>query len=221
VRVTLSLLHWGVLSGRMSAADLDVLFTDGRYNAALGWAFVVVLVGVVGQGLIASDTRWGAFVGGVAALVVLPAVAYRNPLVMPPWEVVALASLPVIGRAVASFQLTSSLATYLSVAALALLVAVELHAFTSVRMTIGFAVLFVIVTTMAAAGVWAVVRWLSDVWLGTGFIEDETELMWEFVNSTAAGVGAGVVFEFYFRRRVRPDQRLPPEIRGTAPGEQR
>jgi hypothetical protein len=221
VRVTLSLLHWGVLSGRMSAADLDVLFTDGRYNAALGWAFVVVLVGVVGQGLIASDTRWGAFVGGVAALVVLPAVAYRNPLVMPPWEVVALASLPVVGRAVASFQLTSSLATYLSVAALALLVAVELHAFTSVRMTIGFAVLFVIVTTMAAAGVWAVVRWLSDVWLGTGFIEDETELMWEFVNSTAAGVGAGVVFEFYFRRRVRPDQRLPPEIRGTAPGEQR
>lgn len=205
----------------MSGADLGVLFSDGRYNAALGWLFAVALLGVAGGEVIAGDPLWAAFVGGVAILVVLPMIAYRNPLVMPPWEVIGLAALPVIGRAVASFQLTSDLATYLSVAAIALLVAVELHAFTSVRMTIGFAVLFVVVTTMATAGVWAVVRWLSDLWLGTGFIGDETELMWEFVNSTAAGIVGGVVFEFYFRRRAKPDRRLPADVRDAVAGERR
>lgn len=205
----------------MSGADLDVLFSDGRYNAAIGWLFAVALLGVAVWEVVIGDILWAAFVGGVAILVVLPMIAYRNPLVMPPWEVIGLAALPVIGRAVASFQLTSDLATYLSVAAIALLVAVELHAFTSVRMTIGFAVLFVVVTTMATAGVWAVVRWLSDLWLGTGFIGDETELMWEFVNSTAAGIVGGVVFEFYFRRRARPDQRLPADVRDVVAGEQR
>jgi len=205
----------------MSGADLGVLFSDGRYNAALGWLFAVALLGAAGGEVIAGDTLWAAFVAGVAILVVLPMIAYRNPLVMPPWEVIGLAALPVIGRAVASFQLTSDLATYLSVAAIALLVAVELHAFTSVRMTIGFAVLFVIVTTMATAGVWAVVRWLSDLWLGTGFIRDETGLMWEFVNSTAAGIVGGIVFEFYFRRRARPDRRLPADVRDAVAGEQR
>jgi hypothetical protein len=204
----------------MSGADLDALFSDRRYNAALGWLFAAVLLGVAGEEAIAGDLLWAAFAGGVAVLVILPAVAYRNSLVMPPWEVVGLAALPVVGRAIASFQLTSNLATYLSVAAIALLVAVELHAFTPVRMTIGFAVLFVVVTTMATAGVWAVVRWLSDVWLGTGFIGSEKAVMWEFVNSTGAGVVGGVVFEFYFRRRVRPDRRLPTEVQHVAAEEE-
>ncbi|MFW5896128.1 MAG: hypothetical protein ACOCUA_01955 [archaeon] len=204
----------------MSAADLDALFRDRRYNAALGWLFATVLVGVAGESVIVGDPLWAAFAGGVAVLVLLPAIAYRDPLVMPPWEVVVLAALPVVGRAVASVRLTSALATYFSVAAIALLVAVELQAFTPVRMTIGFAVLFVVVTTMATAGVWAVVRWLSDIWLGTGFIRDETELMWEFVNSTAAGVGAGVIFELYFRRRARSERGLPADARGAIGGDE-
>jgi hypothetical protein len=197
----------------MSGADLDSLFSDRRYNAALGWLFVAVLLGVAGEEIVAGQPLWAAFAIVVALLVMLPSIAYRNPVVMVPWEVVALAALPVVGRAVASWQLTSALATYLSVAAIALIVAVELHAFTPVRMTIGFAVLFVVVTTMATAGIWAVVRWGSDAWLRTGFIEGPTDLMWEFVYSTAAGIVAGVVFEFYFRRRARPDERLPREVR--------
>lgn len=202
----------------MSSANLDVLFIDGRYNAALAWLFAAVLLIVAVWEVIAGDPLRATFSAVVAILVILPGVAYRDALVMPPWEVVGLAALPVVGEAVASLQLTSNLGRYLSVAAIALLVAVELHAFTAVRMTIGFAVLFVIVTTMATAGVWAVVRWLSDVWLGTGAIGNETELMWEFVNSTGAGVLGGLVFEFYFRRRVRADRRLPGEV-GTHPTE--
>ncbi|MFQ3294287.1 MAG: hypothetical protein ACI9PP_002188 [Halobacteriales archaeon] len=196
----------------MARADLDLLFIDGRYNAALAWVFAAVLLIVAGREAIVGDPLWATLSAVVAILVILPGVAYQDALVMPPWEVVGLAALPVVGEAVASLQVTSNLGRYLSVAAIALLVAVELHAFTAVRMTLGFAVLFVIVTTMATAGVWAVVRWLSDVWVGTGFIGDETALMWEFVNSTAAGILGGLVFEFYFRRRVRADRRLPGEV---------
>jgi len=102
-------------------------------------------------------------------------------------------------------------ATYLSVAALALVVAVELHVFTPVEMTYWFAVLFVVVATIATAGVWAVVQWLSDIYLGTTFIHSEHRLMWDFVAATVVGVIAGVVFEWYFRRFARVGPRLPDE----------
>jgi len=59
------------------------------------------------------------------------------------------------------------------VAALALVVAVELDVFTPVRMPPWFAVVFVSIATLAAAGVWAVVQWAADVTLGTTFIYSE------------------------------------------------
>jgi len=43
---------------------------------------------------------------------------------MLPWEVVAVAALPVLGRAVATVPVTGTLTTYLSVAAVALIIAV-------------------------------------------------------------------------------------------------
>ncbi|MDY6764133.1 MAG: hypothetical protein SV377_00335, partial [Halobacteria archaeon] len=98
---------------------------------------------------------------------------------------------------------------YLSVAAVALIIAVELHMFTHVRMNDGFAVLFVVVGTMATSGIWAVVRWLSDLYLGTTFLEDHDIVMWSFVAATAAGILGGIVFTFYFRRFVGVESRLP------------
>jgi hypothetical protein len=135
---------------------------------------------------------------------------------MLPWEVLALAALPVLGRSLATVRVTSDVATYLSVAALALIVAVELHTFTDVSMSPSFAVVFVAIATTATAGVWAVVRWAADLALGTTLLLDPTlteaaverGLMLEFVASTVAGVLAGVVFEFYVRRRARARRRV-------------
>jgi hypothetical protein len=123
-----------------------------------------------------------------------------------------LAALPILGRALATLVFTSRAATYLSVAALALIVAVELHVFTPVEMTHWFAVLFVVVATIATAGVWAVVQWLSDVYLGTAFINSANRLMWDFVAATIVGGMAGIVFEWYFRRFARVRSRLPGEL---------
>ena len=118
---------------------------------------------------------------------------------MLPWEVLILAALPVLGRAFLVAQL-GEFAAYLAVAALALIVAIELHVFTAVEMNRGFAVGFVVITTMATAGLWALVRWVADLYLETGFLASEAALMWEFVASTAAGVLAGVLFAWYVRR---------------------
>jgi hypothetical protein len=134
--------------------------------------------------------------------------------------VLLLATLPLLGRAIATFEVSGRIATYLSVAALALVVAVELHTFTSVRMTPSFAVAFVAITTMAVAGIWAAARWSADIWLGTAFLDAlgpteeaiERAIMLEFVASLVAGILAGLVFEFYVRRVARVETRLPDEI---------
>jgi hypothetical protein len=200
----------------MPKYELGSVVEDRRVNAAVGWLMVGFLLLVVGESL-PEDLLWAGFAAVVAALAVLPAVRYRNPLVMLPWEVLVLAALPVLGRSFATVALTSDLAMYLAVAAVALIIAVELHLFTPVSMTPGFAVLFVVVATMATAGIWAVARWLGDLWLNTQFFHPpgvpeaavETALMWEFVFSTVAGIAGGLLFQFYFRRRERGVETVP------------
>ncbi|MFC7046428.1 hypothetical protein ACFQH6_14355 [Halobacteriaceae archaeon GCM10025711] len=187
------------------------MLEDERSNGLLAWLLTGFVGLVAAQNLLQGDMLWAGFTAAIAVLALVPPVAYRDPRVMLPWEVLLLAVLPVLGHVFATFILTLKLTAYLSVAALALVVAVELHVFTPVRMTDWFAVLFVVIATMATAGVWAVVQWLSDVYLGTAFIVSEAALMWDFVAATAAGLLAGVVFELYFRRRARAEARIPEE----------
>jgi hypothetical protein len=193
------------------------LLQEARLNAILAWAVTAVVVLVAVGSFLTGDSLWTAFAAAVAVLIVIPPVAFRSPRTMLPWEVLALAALPILGRAMATFQTSSRIATYLSVAALAMLIAVELHTFTSVRMNATFAVIFVMIATMATAGVWAVTRWTSDIYLGTAFLDalgpDEAAIdraiMLEFVASTVAGLLAGGVFEFYVRRRAAVEERIP------------
>lgn len=196
-------------------------FVSGqRGNAAVSWLLVGALVVAAVTSVYRDNLLWAGFALVVATLAVLPPVLLRDPTVMLPWEVTALTALPVLGRSFATVPVTGQLATYLSVAAIALVVAVELHLFTPVRMTDSFAVAFVVVATLATAGLWAVVRWSADLVLGTQFLHDpalteaviERRLMWEFVASTAAGVIAGLVFAFYVRRRIEPDVRFPEGV---------
>ncbi|WP_436931215.1 hypothetical protein [Halosimplex halobium] len=210
----------------MAQRDLGELLSDTRVNAGAAW----VLVGVVGlvciESVATGDLLWGAFAATVGVVVALPGLVRRTPRAMPPAEVVLLAGLPVVGRAVATLQVTSTVATYLSIAALALLVAVNLHLFTPVEMSVGFAVLFVVVTTLGAAGLWALARWGSDVHLGTTLLLDpgpdgvlsdadleaiEHELMVEFVGSGIAGLVAGLVFQVYVKRRALVEGRTRGE----------
>ena len=209
----------------MSRATLRDVIGQRRINAAVAWAIITTLLVAAAGAVFAGDPLWGGFVLGVAVLAVVPPVATRHPTAMLPWEVLGLAALPAIGRTVvvgeqiAGITLSGRVATFLAVAAVALVVTVELDAFTPVRMTEPFAVVFVGLTTTAAAGVWALARYLADTLLGTRLLLDgrsmeavETALMWDFVAATLVGLVAGVVFDLYFRRRHPPAERLPPEV---------
>jgi hypothetical protein len=214
----------------MSQTGLRGVVESRRINTALAWLLVCFLVvTAVGQ-FVEGELQWAGFTAAVAVFAVIPAVALRDPTSMLPWEVLFLAALPIIGRAlvagetVGGMTFTGRVTTYLAVAAVALIVAVELDVFTAVRMNHSFAIAFVVVTTMAAAGVWAVVRWASDVLVGTSFLFDgrpeaviEEALMWDFVAATVAGVFAGVLFEYYFRRRARLRRRIPEGEAGSRP----
>lgn len=208
----------------MRRSTVGSLLADRRRNATVAWVLVAFLVAVLVGTAVGGDLLWAGFVGGMLALALVPPVAHRNVTMMLPWEVLAMAALPVIGRSLAGTlevsALTGNLSMYLSVAALALVVAVELHAFTPVRMTRGFAVFFVVVTTVAAAGVWALARWAVEVTLGVpalypGLGEEATLLAvnWEFVYSTVAGFVAGGIFVLYFRRFADLTDRVPEEAR--------
>jgi hypothetical protein len=183
------------------------LLEDKRLNAIISWILILLIAVAITVSVASGDLLWAGVAVFVIAIAVIPAVAKGSARAMLPWEVTALTAIPVLGRSLASVPVTNQVATYLSVAAMAFVVAVELHLFTSVRMTDAFAVSFVAVTTMAMAGTWAVVRWVLDSFLGTTFLLDpalttaaiERALMWEFVASTAGGLLGGLLFAGYVR----------------------
>jgi hypothetical protein len=207
----------------MAETEFEQLLRDARLNAVLAWVITGIVALVAVGSFLTGDVLWGFFAVAVLLIVVVPPLAFLSVRTMLPWEVVLLATLPILGRAVATFALSSQIATYLSVAALALVIAVELHTFTSVRMSPTFAVAFVVITTMAAAGIWAVARWSADIWLGTAFLDAlgpdeaaiERAVMLEFVASFIAGIAAGLIFEFYVRRVARVETRIPEDIERT------
>ena len=186
--------------GRSVDDRLARLFRDGRTNAVIAWSMIAVLVGVFVESLLDFDLLSMVLIAAIGAVVVAPAVAARNPQVMLPWEVLGLALLPVLVGALLGGEV-GVFATYLAIAALALIITVELHMFTSLRLTHWFAVVLVVMTTMATAAVWAILRWNMDRMLGTSYLTTNEALMIEWIYVTLAGFAAGVLFDAYFRRR--------------------
>ncbi len=176
------------------------LFQSGRTNAIVAWSMVAVLVGTFVESLLGADFLPAVLVAAITAVVVAPAIAARDPRVIPPWEVLGLALLPILVRTLLGGEL-GTFATYLAIAAFALIVTVELQMFTTLRVTHWFAIVFVVLATMATAAAWTVLRWNADRLLGTAYLTTNEALMVEWIYVTLAGVAAGVTFDAYFRRR--------------------
>jgi hypothetical protein len=176
------------------------LFRNGRTNALIAWAMVTVLAGVFVESLFDFDLLSMALIGSIAAVVVAPAVAARTPRAMLPWELLGLALLPILVRALLGGEL-GIFATYLAIAALALAITVDLHMFTTLRVTHWFAVVLVVMTTMAPAAVWTILRWNADRMYDTAYLSTNEALMIEWIYVTLAGIVAGTLFDAYFRQR--------------------
>jgi uncharacterized membrane protein len=159
------------------------------------------------------------FVGVTAVIVLLPPLAYREWRMMLPWELLTIALLPILVRALVGGDV-GTFGYYLSVAGLALLVTVELHMFTEVQLTHWFAVLLVVLTTLASVAAWSVVQWNLDQQFGTQFLIEpgmsqevaNAALMNEFIVVTLAGIVGGVLFDAYFRGRGRTLRRRLREV---------
>ncbi|WP_247729346.1 hypothetical protein [Halovivax limisalsi] len=190
---------------------LERLFRSGRANAVVAWLLVGVLAVVLTESVLDWDVQWSVFVAFAGVVVLIPPVAYREWRVMLPWELLVIALFPILIRGLVGGTV-GTFATYLAIAGLSLIVTVELHMFTALRVTHWFAVGFVVMTTLATVAAWTVFRWNADRYLGTAYLVDNETLMLEWLYVMAAGCVAGILFDGYFRRR---DRRLWRAIRGT------
>lgn len=191
---------------------LDAVIEDNRFNSVVAWLVVAALSLAGVASVVTGEPAWAAFAAGGVAIIVLPAVVRRDPSVMPPWEVLLFVALPITSQFLPLSDVLADLGTYLAVLAVGVLVVVELHVFSPVEMTPRFAMAFVVLVTMATAGVWAIVQYASDVYLGTALVENKTTLMWDLVFATAISLVATPLFALYLRWIEGVD------VRGVASG---
>ena len=175
---------------------------DTRVNAAIAWLLVGALVVVAITALLEFLLVRMALAAVAAFVAVAPALAERTWTRTVPWPLLLVCAIPLSVGAVEA-SLFANFVTGLSIAALGMLVVVALQSAGLVRMTPNFAVVFVVLTTMATAGFWAVGSAASTQYLGTTFVETNDELMLIFTAATLAGVVAGGLFRVYFQRRLR------------------
>lgn len=205
--------------------QLSELLDGASRNAALAWLVTLVLGALALRHAFYGSFRWFTFTGVAIAIIIAPAVTFRNPLVMPPWKLLLVVAIPVVDAAVFGQSFLTAIATYVAVAAVALVVAVELHRFTAVRMNHTFAVGVVVITTLAVAAIWNIAQWTSDAALSTTYIlggrsQDTANhaMMVNFVYAAIAGFLAGVVFDGSFRMRPESTWSMrPTAIPSTAP----
>lgn len=168
-------------------------------NTLLAWFLVATMGIAILASALRGDYLWAGF-GVVSVFIALiPVFVFRRPTAMIPWESLLAVAIGLLSVPVGSL-LPRSVATFVAVAGLALVLAVEFDTFTTVELSPFFAVVFVVVATMASAGVWAVVQWVADNVLGTQNLRSLSGMMWSLLAATGAGVVAGLVFAAYFRR---------------------
>lgn len=176
----------------------------GRRTNALISGFLAVYLLVNSASIVShTDFLWSLYGLCVLILVFIPPLVLKDGRALVPFEILFLLSLPFTVKGLELGFAASHTLSYFTAATVALLIFTELDTFTSFQTTPNFTVAMISIMTVAVSGVWAVARWLSDIYLGTSMIVSEHTLMWEFTAALFAGLFAGGAFNFYFRRRTR------------------
>lgn len=211
-------MGWSCTAG-MSSDRFGGSIDATKRNALSAWLIVALLASLaIWQGIVGSY-RWFSFIGLAIVLLVIPVVAHRDPYAMPPWELLVLTALPIVDATVLGETLLSPVAVYLAVAAVALIVAVDIHTYTPARMTRQFTIVLVVITTLAVGATWNVLLWVTDLLLGTTYLMGDRSqdaanhaMMIDFLFAAVTGLLAGVLFTAYLRRRS-----VAPTARTTVP----
>lgn len=166
-------------------------------NASISWVAVILLLVTAIWNALTADFLWVVLTLFSAGLVVLPAVIHHDVSIMPPWEFLLFAVIPIASHALILPALVTQSATYLAVVALAAIAVIELQMFTPVEMTMRVAGVLMVLLTMATAGLWVILGWLSDVYLGTVYFSNLTRLMWDLITITVISLLAAPLFALY------------------------
>lgn len=177
--------------------QLQAVVHSDRINALIGWLVLSIVAFAAVESFLTGAFLWGGFTLFFIGVTMMPALSTGDWTVMVPWPLLVVAAVAMIGRVLGIYL---EIAGYLAVVTLALIVAVELDAFTPVQMSRRFAVGFAALTTLAVQGIWTIAQYYSDIWLGTEFLHTQRELQLDIVIITAIGITMSVVFEWYFEQ---------------------
>ena len=178
-------------------------------EAQMSWISSVLLLLLTFYAILKFDVVWAVL--GLAALFLyaLPIVTMRDPFKAPPWEITLILAAPMIihytggSRAltenVAWWDDFASLALSLSLSTMGFLMTVELQMYTDVKMNRPFAVFFVVMFTLAAAGFMEVGLYIGDVIYGTHHQGSNSEVMNTLVWVLIGGILMGFFYTLYLR----------------------
>ncbi|WP_339106304.1 hypothetical protein [Haloterrigena salinisoli] len=207
---------------------LATLFSESIINVLRSWICVLVLASSAVIGMMIG--RYEAVLFSLIAVVIIlvPVLMFRDLTVMPPWYFLVLVCLPVLlGTFVPTVPVTTFFPS-LALATLGLLLMVNLHRFTSLRLVPWFTIVLTVLFTLAMACALNLLRWVSDILFETSFLLDgrtqdaiNASLMIEFFYVTTAGLVAGMIFYRYFQQvSQQPVSRMvapsPPERKTPA-----
>ncbi|WP_292466620.1 hypothetical protein [Methanolobus sp.] len=185
---------------------LSNLLKNTTLNAIAGWTMVLLLSLLCVGNFIYGRFMWTILIAFVICIIIAPAIIMRKLSVMPSWYFVLLAIIPIVGSATAYYFFSTSIQVYFSIATIALLLAAEINWFTAVKMNYKFAILLVVIVTLAISGLMHLIQWLLDMNLGTAYLLNgrtpdaiNDAVMYEFIYAMIAGIVAGLIFGWYFR----------------------
>lgn len=198
-----------IASGSKSAEKAPRVPVERMLEAEVSWACSLVLLALTIYAIYKFDVLWAVLGIASLALYLLPILSMLDPFKAIPWEITVILAAPMILHYSGSSQaLTqnvgwwgdfSSLALAFSLSTIGFLMTVELQMYTNVRMNRPFAVVFVILFTLAAAGFWEVGLYLGDLHYGTHHQGTNEDVMMTLVWVLVGGILMGLFYTLYLR----------------------
>jgi hypothetical protein len=178
-------------------------------ESEVSWIAGMLLFYSTVYSLLTFDVLWVFFGITALSLYVLPIITMRDPFRALPWEMTLLLAAPIILHISAGSQALNenlswwddftSLAFAFSISTLGFLLTVELQMYSAVRMNRAFAVLFVVVFTLAVSGFWQIGEFVGDRVYGTHYQGSNWSVMMTLAWSLVGGIVMGFFYDLYLR----------------------
>lgn len=177
-------------------------------EAEASWVSSILLLLLTIYSIVRFEVVWAILGITSLSLYALPIVTMRDPFKALPWEMTVILAAPMaLHFSVGSRTLAgigwwndfSSLALALSLATIGFLMTVELQMYTNVRMNRPFAVFFVVMFTLAAAGFWEVGLYIGDMVYGAHNQGTDADVMTTLVWVLVGGILMGLFYTVYLK----------------------